>query len=87
MIVTGWAIIAVCGAVKPRYNTSMQTTTVELVSLSREELLAAARSTLVRQAARHYAPEALPVVENIFWRNTAIMADEQLVHIIRRGEA
>lgn len=64
----------------------MQTTTVDLVDLSRGELLAQAREVLLRQAAEIYAPEAIPVLQEIFWCNTAIMADEQLAHIVLRGD-
>lgn len=64
----------------------MQMTTNDLVGLSRGELLAQARGVLVRQASKMYAPECLSILEEIFWCNTAIMADEQLIHIVRRGD-
>jgi len=64
----------------------MQTTTTDLVDLSRGALLAQAREILVRQASAIYAPECLHLLEEIFWCNTAIMAEEQLIHIVRRGD-
>ncbi len=63
----------------------MQTTPTDLVGLSRGDLLARAREVLVRQAAEIYDAEALAHVEKVFARNTVIMADEQLMHIVRRG--
>lgn len=38
------------------------------------------------QAARIYDPEALTVVEEIIDRNVSIMGDEQLQHIVLRGD-
>ncbi len=63
----------------------MQTMTNDLVDLPRGKLLAQAREVLLRQAVEIYDAEALSHVEKVFARNTVIMTDEQLVHIVRRG--
>jgi hypothetical protein len=57
-----------------------------LVSLSAGDLASQARAILVGQAARIYDPEALTVVEEIIDRNVSIMGDEQLQHIVLRGD-
>lgn len=40
----------------------------------------------MEQASRIYDKEALTVVEEIFCKNTAIMAQEQLAHIVLYSE-
>jgi hypothetical protein len=64
----------------------MQTDLTNLVSLSAGDLASQARAILVGQAARIYDPEALTVVEEIIDRNVSIMGDEQLQHIVLRGD-
>lgn len=56
-----------------------------LFSLPRAQLLVMANATLSAQAAKIYAPEALPLVQDIFRRNTEIMEAEQLAFIVARG--
>lgn len=55
-----------------------------LLSLPRPQLLAMANAALSAQAAKIYAPEALPAVQDIFRRNTEIMEAEQLAFIVAR---
>jgi hypothetical protein len=64
----------------------MHTSSSDLTDLPRYILLAEARNILSRQAELIYDVEALSHVVGIFFRNTELMTDEQLVHIVRRGE-
>ena len=64
----------------------MDTPTSDLADLPRVELLAQARKILSRQAEQIYDVGALMHVVEIFLHNTEMMDDEQLIHIVRRGE-
>ncbi len=57
-----------------------------LASMPRSQLLTLARATLLRQAALIYDKEALATVALIFAGNTEIMGEEQLAHIVCRGD-